>query len=81
MNNEQLKQALMTECPVIYYELDQTPVRYAKIQRIIYQKQHSQTASSTLRGQIQVSAEVLDRNHRSVRVVNADRLCFEGEEI
>ena len=45
MNNEQLKQALMTECPVIYYELDQTPVRYAKIQRIIYQKQHSQKHS------------------------------------
>lgn len=81
MNNEQLKQALMTECPVVYFELDKTPVKYAKVQRIIYSKQKSKTAGGTPVGQLKVSAELLDLNRMSARVVEADRLAFAGEEI
>ncbi len=81
MNNEQLKQALMTECPVVYFELDGTPVKYEKVKSVIYSKQVSQTAGRTPRGQIRVSAELLDTTLRSVRVVEADRLCFEGESL
>lgn len=79
MNNEQLKTALMTECPIVYYDLDKVPVKYAKVQRIIYSKQKNQTAGGTLPGQIKVSAELLDMTERSVRVVDADRLTFAEE--
>ena len=80
MNNDQLKKALMTECPVIYIEMDKTPVKYAKVSRIIYSKQHSQTMGGTPLGQVMVSAELQDMNRRSVRIVDADRLIFAGSE-
>ena len=76
MNNEQLKTALMKECPVVYFELNGEAVKYAKVQRIVYSKQQSQTAGGTPKGQIRVSAELLDMNNRSVRTVEADRLDF-----
>lgn len=81
MNSDQLKRALILECPVVYFEMDKTPVKYAKVERIIYSKQKSQTAGGTPLGQISVSASLLDMNLRSSRVVDADRLTFEGEEL
>ena len=66
MNAEELKNALLSGCPVEYRSLDNTRLMFKCVSAIIYRKNKN--------GKISISAEVADRKAKSVCIVAIDRL-------
>ena len=65
MNAEELKNALLSGCPVEYKSLDNTRIKFKCVSAIIYRNKG---------GKISISAEVADRKAKSVCIVAIDRL-------
>ncbi len=66
MNNEQLKQALLSSRPIIYSDPLLGDMEYDSVSAIIYRSKD---------GKIKVSAELLDKN-RCVIIVLPDRVRY-----
>lgn len=71
MNNEEVKQALVTGKPVIYYVPLVGDVRYDRVSAVIYR---------IINGELAVTAELEDRKGRSTATVRIDRLRFNKED-
>lgn len=69
MTNEEVKQALVTGKPVIYFV--PLVVRYDRVSAVIYR---------IINGELAVTAELEDREGRSTATVRIDRLRFEKKE-
>lgn len=65
MNNEELKNALLSGCPVEYKSLDNTRIKFKCVTAIVYRKKGSG---------LDISAEVKDACNNSVCVVDPKRL-------
>ena len=65
MNNEELKSALLSGCPVEYKSLDNTRIKFKCVTAIIYRKKGSG---------LDISAEVKDICNNSVCIVDPKRL-------
>lgn len=71
MTNEEVKQALASGKPVIYYVPLVGDVRYGRVSAVIYR---------IINGELAVTAELEDREGRSTATVRIDRLRFENKE-
>ena len=65
VNNEELKAALLSGCPVEYNSLDNTRIKFKCVTAIIYRKKGSG---------LDISAEVKDVESKSVCIVDPKRL-------
>ena len=71
MNNEEVKRALVTGKPGIYFVPLVGDVRYGRVSAVIYR---------IINGELAVTAELEDREGRSTATVRIDRLRFENKE-
>lgn len=71
MTNEEVKQALVTGKPVIYFVPLVGDVRHDRVSAVIYR---------IINGELAVTAELEDREGRSIATVRIDRLRFENKE-
>lgn len=71
MTNEEVKQALVTGKPVIYYVPLVGDVRYDRVSAVIYR---------IINGELAVTAELEDKKGRLTATVRIDRLQFENKE-
>lgn len=71
MTNEEVKQALVTGKPVIYYVPLVGDVRYDKVSAVIYR---------IINGELAVTAELEGREGRSTATVRIDRLRFKEDK-
>lgn len=71
MTNEEVKQALVTGKPVIYFEPLVGDVRYDRVSAVIYR---------IINGELAVTAELEGREGRSTATVRIDRLRFNKED-
>ena len=65
MNNEELKAALLSGCPVEYKALDDTRIKFKCVTAIIYRRKKTK---------LDISAEVKDACNNSVCIVDPKRL-------
>lgn len=71
MNNEEVKQALVTGKPVIYFVPLVGDIRYDRVSAVIYR---------IINGELAVTAELEDREGRSTATVRIDRLRFKEDK-
>lgn len=71
MNNEEVKQALVTGKPVIYFVPLVGDVRYDRVSAVIYR---------IINGELAVTAELEGREGRSTATVRIDRLRFKEDK-
>lgn len=67
MNNEELKAALLSGCPVEYNSLDNTRIKFKCVTAIIYRRKKNSK-------KLDISAEVKDACNNSVCIVDPKRL-------
>ena len=65
MTNEELKNALLTKCPISWNGID-----YSHVSAIIYRLDD--------KGKIKVSAELMDKNNHSVTIADAAKVTQKG---